>query len=300
MFEFIETKIPRSIALGHFDGVHIGHQRLLEALENDQDLRRTVLTFSNHPLDVLCPSKAPKSLSDATEKTELLKKYGAQEVIMPPFNQKTANMTAEDFLLTLFETLKARRVVIGNNYRFGAGAVGDIDLLKNAALKYNADCIVVPDVLFDDEMVSSTRIRNALRNGEIEKANHMLARAYSLHGIVKKGRQIGRMMDFPTANIEIDLTRVLPMDGVYSGFTMLDNAKRLCVINIGASPTVHTLLRTVEVHVIGFHGELYGTQMNVHFTSFLRQECHFDSLDALKAQIACDVERTLRMAKFGK
>ena len=284
------TAAPKCVALGFFDGVHIGHQRLIRALENDLGLQRTVFTFANHPISVLQPDHMPGYLTNPQEKASLLRSYGAQMVWMPAFDRQMAALAPEDFLEFLFDRLNAKRIVVGANYRFGAGAAGNAEMIQKAASARGLSVQIVPDVLYQGALVSSTRIRAALASGAIDQAAAMLGRPYALCGPVVHGRKIGSQMQLPTANLGFDFARALPMDGVYAGEALLDRQRWRCVINIGASPTVATKRRTVEAHLIGFEGDLYGQQICLRFDRFLRPEKQLGSLDALKAQIRADID----------
>jgi len=280
----------RAIALGFFDGVHIGHQALLARLREQSGLLQAVFTFYNHPASFFAPDKEPFFLSTPREKEALLRQYGAQEVFMPVFDGHMANLSPEEFIEYLLEELRARVIVTGENYRFAKSAQGDAALLARLAARKGAAVYAIENVLYRGEIVSSTRVRGLLKAGRIEDVNAMLARTYTLTGEVGKGRRIGTTLGIPTANVCYPAGKALPADGVYAGYAAAGEASYPAVINIGLNPTVNGTARTVEAHLIGFGGDLYGKQISVGFTARLRDEIRFPSQEALRRQVLRDME----------
>ncbi len=284
--------MKKAVALGFFDGVHIGHQALLFRLREEQGLLRTVYTFENHPLSLFEPEAAPRFLSSAAEKRELLLASGAQEVLMPRFDMLLASTDAQDFADALFCELNAACVIAGENFRFGRGAKGDAKLLSRSAKQFGARAVIVSSVDYMGEAVSSTRIRAALCAGDVSLAGAMLGREYAVSGTVVSGRQIGRSIGFPTANIalgEADTNRALPGDGVYECAAGFGEVTFPAVVNVGTNPTVGGAARTIEAHLLGFSGDLYEKRLTVCFKRKIRDEAKFPSIEALKAQIASDI-----------
>jgi len=295
MFETLAfSDKPKCIALGFFDGVHIGHQKLLELCTLFAELEPCVFTFANHPAVCLAPEHVPAYLTDAAEKEALLYAYGAQTVYMPPFDAQVAKMDPEVFLDFLIRSLGAKAIVSGANHRFGAGAKGDAQLLLSYAEKRGVTVKIAPDVLYGDQLVSATRIRACLREAKLDDVHKMLGRPYTIRGKVIHGRGIGTRALYPTANLQFDPLRAIPADGVYAGIVEFEQKRLKCVLNIGASPTVETKERTIEVHVPGFEGDLYEKQLSLTLLRFIRPQIRFASVEALKAQIAQDIDIACR------
>ncbi|MBE5762135.1 MAG: bifunctional riboflavin kinase/FAD synthetase [Clostridiales bacterium] len=287
-FEFCFDK-PAAAALGFFDGVHIGHQALIKAACEKQDMLPIAITFINHPMSVFAKDKMPKYLTDANEKAELLKKYGAKHVIMPEFTQEIADMTPESFIQCIVNELNVKHICVGRDYKFGKNAEGNVQLLEKYADKLGYFVQVVPSVEYDNKIVSSSRIRNSLESGDIECVSKMLGRDYSIKGTVVEGKKLGRTIGLPTLNFDTFEQKQYPKDGVYAAFVNIDKERWDCVVNIGTNPTVNGKKRTVETHIIGFSGDLYGRDIEVTFTRFLRGEKRFSSLDELRTQISADI-----------
>lgn len=280
----------RAIALGYFDGVHIGHQALLLKLTEQIGHIRTVYTFYNHPSSFLSPEREPLYICTPEERAALLKEHGADEVLMPVFDRDVATLQPEKFAERLLNDLCAKVIITGENYRFGQNAQGDAELLYKFAAKRGVEVHAIRDVFYKGEAVSSTRIRAMLKTGRIGDVNAMLGRTYTLTGTIEKGRQIGTSLRIPTANICHSPARAIPADGVYGGTAFVGCTFYPAVINIGCNPTVNGDKRTIEAHIIGFTGDLYGKSVSVGFKTFLREEIKFSSAEELKIQIQRDIE----------
>lgn len=279
---------PLSLALGSFDGVHLGHRALLdEAVESASalGLAGAAMTFDRNP------SGAP-TLTSLDEKLALFEAAGLKYAVICRFD-RLRELEAEDFVRkVLIERLGARLTVCGFNHRFGKAGGGDPALLERIMRESGGDCRTLPAVLFEGEPVSSSRIRAALSKGDIESASAMLGRPYSICGEVVHGRALGRTLGFPTVNQRLDPERALPARGVYA-CRCLD---RPAVCNIGVRPTVDDSQELLcETHIVGFEGDLYGSPLRVTLLRFLRPEMRFDSLDALRAQLALDIEALNRL-----
>lgn len=273
---------PLSLALGNFDGVHLGHRALLdEAVKaaSDTGCAGAVLTFDRNP------SGAP-ALTPTVEKLRLFKKSGLRYAVICPFDG-VRHLTAEQFVCDiLVGRLGTRIAVCGFNHRFGHRGAGEPELLSRLMEAHGGSCRTVAPVLYGGEPISSSRIRTALAEGNIDDANAMLGRPYSIATEVVHGRALGRKLGFPTINQRFEAGQALPKRGVYS-CRCLDMP---AVCNVGVRPTVEDSDEVVcETHIIGYEGDLYGKKLRVHFLKFLRGEQRFDSLEALSAQLEKDI-----------
>ena len=282
------------ICLGMFDGVHAGHQALIrEAVRMAAGERPVVaFTFSNHPAELF--SGQVSCLSRNAQRERWLKENGADEVWMVPFTREFAALSPETFLTELLSRRPAAGLVAGFNYTFGAGGAGTAGTLFRFGEKLGYRASIVPPVMFEGEPVSSTRIREALRAGRLEKAEEMLTRPYTLTGPVTGNRRIGRRLGFPTANTETG-NMVLPPDGVYASRVLLEGKTWPAVTNIGTNPTVNGRKRTVETHIPGFSGDLYGLSPEICLLRFLRAEQRFADEQALKEAIQKDIDTALSL-----
>ena len=285
-------RTPAVVALGMFDGVHIGHQKLIQtAVAAARRLQAipAVYTFSNHPLSVL--GGRPRLLTDTQTRRELLLQAGAEDVELAVFDAALAHSTPEEFLEQLMRRWRIAGLVAGYNFTFGDKAAGTSETLRALAGAHGFETIILPPVSAEGEPVSSTRIRGLLeRKGNIESANRLLGRPYRLSGTVVANKQNGRRFGFPTANIALPADCVLPLFGVYATRARIGECSFPAVTNVGTNPTVHGDHLSVETHLIGFEGNLYGERLTVDFYSRLRGEQRFESEQALIGQIASDVE----------
>jgi len=282
---------PAVVALGMFDGVHLGHRALItRLLEEAKRLRAVpvVYTFSNHPLEVLGGSV--RLLSGIRERNMMLRSLGAEEVESVPFTREMAHLSTEQFIDLLAEKWNVRGLVVGYNYTCGDRGTGTPETLRAIGNARGFSVSVVEPVLYEGELVSSTRIREAVERGDVSLAEQLLKRRYTLTGTVVQNKRIGRRIGFPTANIEQDPKRAIPPDGVYATFAFVGGAAYRAVTNIGTNPSVHGEKLTIETHLIDFNADIYGQQLTIAFRKRLRGEAMFDSLDALKEQIRLDVE----------
>lgn len=282
---------PAVVALGMFDGVHLGHRALItRLLEEAKRLRAVpvVFTFSNHPLEVLGGNV--RMISGIRERNMMLRSLGAEEVESVPFTREMAHLSTEQFIDLLNEKWNVRGLVVGYNYTCGDRGTGTPETLREIGSVRGFSVSVVDPVLFEGESVSSTRIREAVERGDVSLAETLLKRRYTLTGTVVQNKRIGRRIGFPTANIEADLRRVIPADGVYATFAFVGGVVYRAVTNIGTNPTVHGSRLTIETHLLDFNADIYGQQLTIAFRKRLRGEAMFDSLDALKEQIRLDVE----------
>ena len=283
---------PTAIAIGNFDGVHRGHGALLERLcdvARESRLPPTILTFEPHPREFFSPVSAPARLSTLREKLELLADAGVEQAMVCRFNKAFAALSADQFIeQVLIGGLRARHLIIGDDFRFGKGRAGDFALLQVAGRQFGFSVEAMGSITVDDERVSSSGVRAALAAGDMEHAARLLGRPYIIDGKVTQGQQLGRQWGFPTANIRIK-HNPLPMTGVFAvevgglGDKLLPG-----VANLGIRPTVGGTRPLLEVHLFDFDRDIYGAHISVRFVHKLRNEQRFPNFDALKAQIAAD------------
>lgn len=283
------TGDKKIITIGTFDGVHLGHRKVLASLRDAARKRNCtplVITFDRHPLETIHPERAPQLIMGADRRDELLRGEG-MTVIRIEFADAIRRMTAREWLSALRKEHGAVGVVLGYDNRFGCdGRELDFEDFRRLGSDIGLEVIVAPEV----EGCSSSRIRRAVSDGDMEAAAKMLGRPFSLSGRVGKGRQIGRTIGFPTANIDVDGRMLLPAPGVYAAEAETEGKTYRAVVNVGFSPTVSGENRIrVEAHLIGFEGNLYGKDVKVNFVRRIRDERKFPSLEALRSQIERDL-----------
>ena len=283
---------PTAIAIGNFDGVHRGHGALLERLcdvARESRLPPTILTFEPHPREFFSPVSAPARLSTLREKLELLADTGVEQAMVCRFNKTFAALSADQFIeQVLMGGLRARHLIIGDDFRFGKGRAGDFALLQAAGRQFGFSVEAMGSVTVDGERVSSSGVRAALAAGDMEHAARLLGRPYVIDGKVTQGQQLGRQWGFPTANIRIK-HNPLPMAGVFAvEVGGLGDMPLPGVANLGIRPTVGGTRPLLEVHLFDFDRDIYGAHISVRFVHKLRNEQRFPNFDALKAQIAAD------------
>jgi riboflavin kinase / FMN adenylyltransferase len=283
--------VPLHLALGVFDGVHAGHQsviaRAVDAAEREGGLAG-MLTFDPHPIRVIAPNKAPTALLETLDhKARAVAALGVQVFIPLHFDLEFAKMDASDFIEKLTKA-PIRTLAIGEDWRFGHNRGGDVSFLRKQADLHGFKLEAVAPVMHDGERISSTRIRQAIRDGNLTAAAQMLGRPYSASGNVIEGRKLGRTLDFPTANLNTGEAQ-LPPDGVWAVRTTLADGQQVDgVANLGLRPTVDGINRAFEVHLFNFSGDLYGQNLEVEFLKYLRGELKFPDLDSLRTQIQRD------------
>ena len=286
---------PCVLVLGMFDGVHRGHQALLMRggeLAQEMNFPLNVLSFEPHPLRVLAPERAPLLLNTIPEKARIMQSFGVDNLCITTFDRARADQSPEDFMAEMVETYAPVVVVCGFNYTFGKGGQGTGKTLREYGRKHGFRTVVVPEVIVDGETVSSTRIRRVLAEGDIPTVNRLLGTGYTLSGKVEGGKQLGRTMGFPTANVALPKHKALPAFGVYDCWLeTADGTYHPAVVNVGRHPTLPEGNVTVEAHVLTEEAiDLYGQHVRLSFMRFQRPEQRFDSKDALQEQITRDVE----------
>ena len=285
---------PTVLAIGNFDGVHLGHGALVRRLvqaARQHAVAPTVLTFEPHPREFFSPASAPARLTTLREKLELLNECGAEQAMVCRFDAAFAALSAEQFVEeVLVRGLQVRHVIIGDDFRFGKGRRGDLDLLRVEGEKRGFGVEAMDSVIVDGERVSSSGVRKALAVGDMERAARLLGRPYVIDGRVVHGDKIGRQIGFSTANIRIK-HNPLPMTGVFAvEVGGLGDQPLPAVANLGIRPTVNGTRPLLEVHIFDFDRDIYGSHLSVRFVHKLRDEQKFPSFDALKAQIALDAQ----------
>lgn len=282
------------VTAGTFDGVHIGHQKILSRLRHiaDKTGGETVLiTYWPHPRLVLKPwDNSLLLLSTFPEKATLLEQYGVDHLIKIPFTQEFAQMSPEEYIrIVLHQRLKTSKMIIGYDHRFGKDRSGGLDELKAFAPKFNFEVEEIPRQDIDEIGISSTKIRRALETGDVITANRYLGRSYSISGKVVHGEKIGRSLGFPTANIKVkESYKLIPSDGIYAVKVCNKYKKMDGMLNIGQRPTVGGENKTIEVHIFDFNEDIYDSEISIEFIDHIRNEIRFDSLDALKHQLEED------------
>jgi riboflavin kinase / FMN adenylyltransferase len=282
------------LAIGVFDGVHLGHQQIVRQTIADarqHDALAVVLTFDRHPNSVVAPERVPQLIYSLPQKLRVIESLGAEALLLIPFDKKFSEQTGEEFIRSLTRDFgKVHSVCVGANFVFGRKRSGDVALLKKLGDEMNFAVHGLAAVSLDGQVVSSTRIREAIRAGNLDAASQMLGRAYAISGRVIEGDRVGRQLGFPTANLDA-AGLVLPPNGVYAGFANLGEKTFRVALNIGLRPTVasgKSELR-VEGHLLDFSGDLYGAELEVEIGEKLRDERKFGSLAELREQIARDV-----------
>jgi riboflavin kinase/FMN adenylyltransferase len=281
------TKRPRHLAVGEFDGVHLGHREVIRGAD-------TVLTFEPHPRTVVAPDSAPKLLTTLEIKTDLIAALGVQELVVIPFDGARMAQTAQEFIdHELVERLGAQRVSVGENFRFGNKARGDADLLR---AQDAFETRVVRLVELEGEIISSTHIRGLVAAGDVTAAARFLGAPFHMRGTIAHGDKRGRTLGFPTANLVPDPRLVVPDHGIYACRAQIDGERYVAAVNVGVRPTFKTgrgLL--VEAYLLDFEGDVYGRELRLDFLERLRGERRFDSVDALVEQMGRDVDETRRL-----
>lgn len=287
-FSDIEPR-ERSVAIGTFDGVHLGHREVIAGAD-------TVLTFDPHPMSVTAPERAPELITSLQRKAELVESLGVEEMVVISFDEQFAQHSAEQFIdEVVVAGLGATRVQVGDNFGFGKRAQGRAELLL---ADDRFETAVMPIFELDGAPVSSSRIRSLLRDGDVAEANRLLGSPYIFSAEVARGDQRGRELGYPTANLVPTAGYCIPGHGVYAGRAQIAGGEtKLAAINVGLRPMFETALgELIEAYLLDFDGDLYGQQLRVEFLQRLRGEATFESVDGLKLQMAADVEATRELA----
>lgn len=283
----------RGVALGNFDGVHLGHQQLLKKIcEKSEELKLcpSVYTFLNHPRKYQGEATL-KEITSLQKKAELFCGYGIKELILEHFNEEIKNMEPEDFVREiLVKQLKSKLIVVGFDYRFGKKAKGNPRLLEELGEELGIEVCTIAPYEFDGEKVSSSKIRALIEKGEVESLQHYLGRYYAIRGPVIRGKGLGSTLGFPTANIKIDSNQILPESGVYATFSKVEDTLYPSVTSVGHQPKFNDRSAEVESFFMDFQGNLYSRTVETIFVKYLRGQIPFDSPEELRRQIEKDAE----------
>ncbi len=294
--DFKEKTHTSILTIGTFDGVHIGHQKIIERLNQIKDQkndRSIILTFYPHPRRVLHHGEEIKMLNTMEEKIQLLNKFGLDDLVIEPFTKDFAQLSALGFVREiLVNKLTIKKLVIGYDHQFGKNREGNFEQLQEFGELYNFEVEKINAQEIENVSVSSTKIRKALENGNIEKANKYLGYSYLLTGEIVKGKGLGRKIDFPTVNLSIkESFKLIPKKGVYIVKSTIDRKDVYGIMNIGVRPTVSGKKQTIEIHLLDFKKDLYGKKMQIKILKRLRNEQKFDSVAKLKEQISKDEKK---------
>ena len=286
------------VTIGTFDGIHIGHQKILKDLiktAKKEGKKSVLLTFFPHPRMVLQKENKILLLNTIKEKSSLLEKMGLDYLIIHPFSREFSRLTALDFVRdVLVNKLNTSRLIIGYDHHFGKNREGNIHQLKEYSLLYDFKVEEIPAQDIDDVSVSSTKIRTALKDGNLKTANNYLGYHYMLNGTVVSGKKLGGTIGFPTANLEIkEPYKLIPKTGVYIIKTHINTVLYTGIMNIGFNPTVLGKHQTIEAHLFDFNEDLYGKEITIEFIYFLREEHKFESVEELVVQLNIDKENAI-------
>ncbi len=289
------------VTSGTFDGVHLGHQKILARLKEIAGKNKgetVVITFWPHPRFILRPDdNSLKLLNTFEEKAKLLKDQGIQHLIRIPFTKEFSQISSEEFITNiLVKTIGTKKLVIGYDHRFGKNREGSFEQLRLNGPTYGFDVEEIPRQDVDHVAVSSTKIRHALEQGDLEASQHLLGRSYEISGRVVKGDKLGRLMGFPTANIEIDTHhKLIPKDAIYAVKVEYAHQEFGGMLYIGNRPTVNGTKRNIEVNIFNFDRDIYGEDLTIRFIKLIRNDMKFEDLEALKSQLQLDKEITLQV-----
>jgi riboflavin kinase/FMN adenylyltransferase len=296
--ETYKPDYPAVVTIGTFDGVHVGHQKIIKRLINTgktEGLKSIILSFFPHPRMVLQKDSNIKLINTIKERHDILDALGLDYLLIKKFTKEFSRLSAEDFVKDiLVDKINAKKVIIGYDHRFGRNRNADINDLKVFGKTYGFDVEEISAQDINDVAVSSTKIRAALDAGNIQKANTYLGYKFMLTGKVAKGRGLGKELDYPTANIEIDEDyKIIPKQGSYIVRSFINDSIVYGMMNIGMNPTVNGQKQTIEVHFLDFDKDIYGQNIQIELLQRLRDEEKFESVEALKTQLSIDKQTTL-------
>ncbi len=297
-----EAKRP-IVTIGTFDGVHLGHQKVINKLHEiarKYDGETVIFTFQTHPRLVTSPDERNlRLLTTLAEKTKLFEQYGIEHLIIYPFNKEFSELTYAEFVeKILVNQIHTYCLVVGYDHKFGKNREGGFDYLQKCASKFNFKIEKLDALIVEEESVSSTKIRQALQAGEIQRANHYLGYEFTLHGTVVGGKRVGRKLGFPTANIEAsDKHKIIPGYGVYAVNVLINEDNFKGMLNIGTRPTFNKNAdnRSIEVHIFNFSGDIYGREITLKFVDKIREEQKFNNVEMLVDQLNKDKIDALRI-----
>lgn len=293
-------KEPTAVTIGNFDGVHLGHQKLVQTIldyAKIDKLKSVVFSFSPHPMEFFKRQEGFKTMFSVEEKKFVIENLGVDILIQYPFNREFASLKPEEFMDLLIEKINCRVLVVGENYHFGKDQCGDINTLKELGSKKGITVIGIPRVKIHDVRVSSTRIRGLIENGDMETVTKLLNKPYFAMGEVVHGDERGRTMNFPTINMMPTLKKLLPPDGVYFSRVWIEGKMYAGMSNIGVNPTFNGEARKIETHIFDFDKDVYGKKAMVGFYKRIRSERKFENAGELIKQLNEDRERCKNYAE---
>lgn len=285
------------VALGNFDGLHVAHTAIIRngiRYARENGLKSGVLLFEENSKN-LTGGKRIELITPNEAKLELLEREKPDFVYLRKFTREFMQKSPEEFVRLLVKNLKVRAVCVGYDYSFGYKAQGNVESLKEFGREYGFEVFVTDVIKIDGEIVSSTAIREMIKNGDMKKAERFLGRRFCVEGKVAGGLQNGTKMGIPTANVDYDVNMALPKAGVYAGITYVDGRRLKCVINVGNNPTFNAKTLTIESHILDFNEDIYGKYIRVSFAERIRDDMKFDSVNALIGQINSDIEKVRKM-----
>ena len=287
----VNKEKPNYIALGSFDGLHLGHLSLLKKtieLAKENNGLSMVFTYKNHPKTLVDPENVPKLILDTETKLECLKEEKIDRVVLKQFTKEFMKIPPEKFIDILCGNYNIKGIIVGFNFRFGHKNLGDVKLLEKLQGKYGYKLYVINPYTYKDDVISSSRIRESILSGDVKEAGIMLSRPYSIRGKVIHGKKLGRTIGFPTANLEFDSKYVIPKKGVY--YTNVEYKKKIYkgITSVGNNPTVNGQELTIETFILDFKEEIYGEEIKIFFIELIRDEIKFNSLEELMSAIKKD------------
>jgi len=298
------VKIDHAIVtIGTFDGVHLGHQKIINRLREIADEtggETVILTFFPHPRMILHPEDVNiKMITTMDERAELLEKHKIDHLIITPFTRDFSNLSPEEYISqVLVEQVGIKKIIIGYDHRFGKNREGGLKELQRLGPVYNFEVEEISEQDVNDVAVSSTKIRAALSEGDIETANEFLGYPFGITGKVVRGDEIGRQLGFPTANLFVEQTyKIIPADGIYAVHVLVDEKEYLGMCYIGSRPTINGMTRNIEVNIFDFDQDIYDKNIRLNFLHFIRGDTKFNNLEELKIQIGKDKEAVLEVLK---
>ena len=285
---------PAILTIGTFDGVHLGHKKIIEKLVESakrRKLRSCILTFFPHPRNFLSKSNDLKMINTIKEKKEILNELGVDELIIQEFNNEFSNLSANEFIKHLLKFCEIKEIIVGFNHKFGKDREAGIDQLKIYGKKYGFDVCEIDAFDINQINVSSTKIRNAIGEGQVDLCNQYLGYNFSIDGNVVEGKSRGKKIGFPTANIKVaENYKIIPKNGVYFVSCKIKNIQKFGMMNIGFNPTFDNKKLTIEVNIFDFNQDVYGENIKIEFIKFIRNEIKFQNIDELIKQIKIDRE----------
>jgi riboflavin kinase/FMN adenylyltransferase len=289
----IKLKYNTYVALGSFDGLHLGHMELINKtleLSKNSNIKSMIYTFKNHPLSIINKDRVPKLLMDNEMKLNILRKSGIDIINIVNFNSEYMKISPEDFIANMVKYYNLKGLIVGFNYRFGYKNSGNIDLLKRYSKELGFELYIIEPITYENEIVSSSRIRNLINDGSVNEANKMLSIPFNIKGEVIKGKQIGRTLGFPTINFQYDNSFLLPAIGVYYTNVEYNNKFYKGITSVGFNPTIepHKNEISIETYILDFAKDIYGETVRLYFIDKMRNEIKFNSLEELSIQLKED------------